>query len=251
MDKEIKLDDTTINLEINELQDRELTIRKGKAREVLPELEPTNIDIHGTIGAPAEFLAKRINTGLFDIKDCHVLVDRDNVKITLIINERDKRRYGKIVGKSEYSSIFVKFGINGGKIWTPSELGLFLKMNRSYFPVRQDNMLLVSCLMNYTATINNKIERSLQENGSKMDNFQQVVNSNLPPTFCVSIPIFKGENREEIEIETFASVDGRNVMFSLLSPGAEEVRCCTLDARINAELDKIREIAPEMAIIEM
>jgi hypothetical protein len=56
---------------------------------------------------------------------------------------------------------------------------------------------------------------------------------------------------EDIGVETFAGIDGREVSFMLLSPGAaqtlEEVR----DQVIDAELEKIRMLAPNIAILEV
>jgi len=73
--------------------------------------------------------------------------------------------------------------------------------------------------MNFSATVNNKIERSVKENGDRTDNFAQLVNSNLPESFTLNVPIFKGMASESLEVETFAKVDGRDVAFTLLSPG--------------------------------
>lgn len=157
----------------------------------------------------------------------------------------------EVVGKLAYNPKFVEFGINGGKVWTPTELGLFIKMNRAFFADRNENMKLVSCLMNFTANVNNKIDRAVKENGDRTDNFAQMVNSNLPESFTVQMPIFKGMSPETIEVETFAQVNGREVSFVLLSPGAQATLEDLRDKVIDEELSKIREIAPEIAIIEI
>lgn len=205
----------------------------------------------GVIGAVVEYLAKRINTGQFEQKNCHILVNRDKVEITLITNEADEYTRGKVVGKLAYNPKFVEFGINSGKVWTPTELGLFIKMNRAFFADRMENMKLVSSLMNFTADVNNKIDRAVKENGNRTDNFAQVVNSNLPESFTVQMPIFKGLSSESIEVETFAQVNGREVSFVLLSPGAQATLEDLRDKVIDEQLERIKEIAPEIAIIEI
>lgn len=169
----------------------------------------------------------------------------------MIINEADEYKRGEIVGKLGYNPKFVEFGINGGKVWTPTELGMFIKMNRAFFADRAENMKLVSCLMNFTADVNNKIDRAVKENGSRTDNFAQVVNSNLPESFTIQMPIFKGMQPETIEVETFAQVNGREVAFVLLSPGAQATLEDLRDKVIDEQLKQIREIAPEIAIIEV
>lgn len=229
----------------------ELVLREGVAPKELDPKAPVKTKLNGVIGAVVEYLTKRINTGQFAQKDCHILVNRENIEITLIINEADEYKRGEIVGKLGYNPKFVEFGINGGKVWTPTELGMFIKMNRAFFADRAENMKLVSCLMNFTADVNNKIERAVKENGNRTDNFAQVVNSNLPESFTIQMPIFKGMQPETIEIETFAQVNGREVAFILLSPGAQATLEDLRDKVIDEQLEQIKEIAPEIAIIEI
>lgn len=229
----------------------ELVLREGVAPKELDPKAPVKTKLNGVISAVVEYLTKRINTGQFAQKDCHILVNRENIEITLIINEADEYKRGEIVGKLGYNPKFVEFGINGGKIWTPTELGMFIKMNRAFFADRSENMKLVSCLMNFTADVNNKIDRAVKENGNRTDNFAQVVNSNLPESFTIQMPIFKGMQPETIEVETFAQVNGREVAFVLLSPGAQATLEDLRDKVIDEQLKQIREIAPEIAIIEV
>lgn len=229
----------------------EVILREGAAVKQLEPKAPVKTDLKGVIGCVVEYLTKRINVGQFAQKDCHILIDRDNVEITLITNEADEYTRGKVVGKLSYNPKFVEFGINRNKVWTPTELGLFIKMNRAFFADRQTNMALVSTLMNFTATVNNKIERAVAENGNRTDNFAQVVNSNLPDKFTLEIAIFKGMPAEKLEVETFANVDGRDVSFILLSPGANQTLEDLRNKVIDEQLDKIKEIAPEIAIIEV
>lgn len=58
-------------------------------------------------------------------------------------------------------------------------------------------------------------------------------------------------NDIEIEVELYSTVNGRDVTLQLVSPGAnqllEDIRDSVLDERINA----LREIAPQIVIIEI
>lgn len=229
----------------------EVILREGKAPELPPVLKPINIDIKGSLGAVAEYLAKRVNTGEFEQKECHILVDREYMTIDLVVNEKDPYKIGNISGKLEIHPKFNEFGINSTRVWSPTDLGMFIKMNRACFEDRGANMTLVSTLLNFTATVNNKIDRAIQENGSRTDNFSQIVNSNLPASFMVYLPVIKGYPPVSVEVETIAKIDGKNVMFVLISPGAAEIVELTKNDAIDKELEKIRNIAPEIAIIEV
>lgn len=105
-------------------------------------------------------------------------------------------------------------------------------------------------LMDYICDHNEDLDVDDDDYLSPFD-FAQVVNSNLPESFTLSIPVFKGGNKENLEVETFAKIDGRNVAFVLMSPGAEETLETLRDTAIDKELEAIKEIAPEIAIIEI
>jgi len=229
----------------------ELVIREVSEVNELKVREPLKLDITGVIGTVAEFLSKRNDqSDQINQKRCHVLVNRENISISLITNENDIYLTNFIGGKLEEHPSFKKFGINSAKVWTPTELGLFFKMNRAFFPDKTENMKLVTELMNFTAKVNNSIDRSVKENGDRTDNFSQVVNSNLPASFTLTIPIFKGTQAETLEIETFAQVSGRDVSFVLLSPSANQTIEDIRDKVIDEQLSNIREICPDIAIIE-
>lgn len=229
----------------------ELTIREGQAPEILEHKAPVKTKISGVLNSPFEYLNKRIDKGQFTQERSYLEVDRENITLTLVINEDDEYLRGTIKGKLEPHPKFVEFGINTGKKWTPVELGMFFKMNRSFFNDLQENMKLVTELMNFTAQVNNKIERSVKENGDRTENFVQVVNSNLPSSFKLYIPIFKGISPEFLDVETFAIIDGREVTFTLLSPGANQTLESLRNNAIDTELSAISMLAPDIAIIEI
>lgn len=229
-----------------------ITQLEGKAPVQLDEKAPIRCDIKGTLSAVAEYLTKRVNTGQFAQEDCHILVDHDKGTIHLVFNEKDAYERGEVLGKLEVNPKFEEFGINDADtVWTPVSLGMFFKMNRTYFVSKDENMKLVSELMHFTATVNSSIDTYLGQNGDRAEAFNQAVNSNLPPSFKVKLPVLKGGPSWEIEVETFAKISGKDVQFILISPDAADL---LEDARLNAidtELDKIRQVAPDIAIIEV
>jgi hypothetical protein len=229
----------------------ELIIREGEAIKELEPKAPIKTKLSGVIGSPVEYLKKRVATGQFTQERSHLLVNREEIRLSLIINEDDEYNRGQVDGTLMFHPKFIEFGINTGKVWTPTELGLFFKMNRAFFPDKGVNMKLVTDLMNFSAIVNNKIERSVKENGNRTDNFAQVVNSNLPSSFVLSVPIFNGMDTETLEVETFAKINGREVAFALLSPGANQTLEEIRDKAIDSQLEQIREIAPNIAIIEV
>ena len=188
----------------------------------LPVLEPDKVELAGTIGSVHEFLLKRISEKeQINQKRCYILVDREKMTLKLVTNETDSRNKATVRGELKYYPKFAQY-----------------------------NMELVTVLKNFKASIDSKVENSRQDNGSRTDNYSQVVNSNLPASFNLIVPIFKGRPAEEIEVEIIADVDGRNIRLSLCSPGAEVIVEEERNKAIDEQLLLIRKLAPDIAIIE-
>lgn len=200
----------------------------------LPVLEPDKVELAGTIGSVYEFLLKRISEKeQINQKRCYILVDREKMTLKLVTNETDSRNKATVRGELKYYPKFLEFGINTSKTWEPVQLSKFFKMNRAFFKDAQYNMELVTVLKNFKASIDSKVE-----------------NSNLPASFNLIVPIFKGRPAEEIEVEIIAVVDGRNIRLSLCSPGAEVIVEEERNKAIDEQLLLIRKLAPDIAIIE-
>lgn len=226
----------------------EVVLREGSAPKALDPKEPTPVFITGTIDSPLRWLEKRVE--LIDQKQANITVNRDDMKISLVDKETDYYNNG-ITGILQPSKEMEEFGINTEKRWDPIKLSKFIKMHRAFFTDKSANMMLVSTLKNFKAKIVADVERSKEENGSRTDNYSQVVDSNIPEPFKLNIPLFKGFACEEIEVEIYADVDGRDVSLSLVSAGANEAIEEYKNKVIDEQLDAIRQIAPDIVIIEV
>lgn len=226
-----------------------LTILTGDAPEQLDVLAPVKVDLMGTIEAPLNWLEKRV--GDIDQHKAHVVVNRDKLQIMLVINEDDPYTNGKIVGELKYSEIFLRLGINSDKQWQPEVLSRFLKLNRSLFLDKTENMKVVTALKQIETKVEQAVSRERQENGNVGLSFkQQVANSNIPERFTLKIPVFSGGSYTEVAVETFVTIDGAQISIALQSAAANDVIEYSKDITIGDVVAKIREIAPEIAIIE-
>lgn len=234
-------------------QTAELVIREVNRENPykLPVQEPLKLQIDGTITAIYSFLEKRWGMNQIDKEHTHILVNRDNLKVTLVTNENDDRAKQVVVGTIQLSRQFSGFGINTGEPVKPIDLGNFFRINRSFFESKEKNMELVNLLKNFSAKVETTIKREFSDSGSVTDNYEKAVDSNLPSSFKIKIPIFKGAEPETLEIETIATVEGKVALLQLISPDAECIIEESRDKLINAELDKIRKLCPEIPIIEV
>lgn len=229
--------------ESNESKMRELTVREGEA---LPALVPVKIEISGTIDAPYRFLVKRV-LELGQLQ-AHVLVDRERLGIQLVINESCPYNRGFVLGKLTEHPDFKKFGINSGQYVTTYEMAELIKMNRSAFENRQEAMKLVSALKNFKGKVERDMEKANDDRGNRKVLLHQTVESNVPESFKINIPIFKGMPKETFEVEVYFNPD--DLTCTLVSPAANDILEDIRDNAIDDVIRSIEEIAPNIVIIE-
>jgi hypothetical protein len=233
------------------VQVAEVIIREVNSVNELPVKAPVKTSISGTIAAVEEFINKRRDQPeQLNQKRCYILIDREAMTMTLHVNENDEYNRGTVTGKLVQHPKFVEFGVNSGKEWEPNQLGQFIKMNRGYFLDKAGSMKLVSDLKNFNANVSSKVEKQRAESGDFKDNYSGIVTSNLPESFKLNIPLFKGNQPEEIEVEFYASINGRVVSLQLFSPGASQAIDEVRDTIIDEQIMAIKELSPYIAIIE-
>lgn len=231
----------------------EVVYRTGTAAkelEQLPIKEPIKTDISGVISTPYDWLEKRVNG--INQSEANICVNRDAMTITLTVNEADAYRRGVVKGTVEYSDIYKKLGINDGeKAYVPAKLGQLLRLNRGIFEDKELCMKLVSALKNFTANAKVEIQKQKDPSGSVAEVYRQEVESNLPKSFTVNIPIFKGTAKTPIEIEFDHYISNGDAYLQLVSPGANEMAEDFRDNCLDDVLNRIRAIAPNIAIMEV
>lgn len=219
-----------------------LIIREDDPLKVYEEV---STKISGVLNSPLMWLQKRVSK--HDPLSSHIIVDRDKMSIQLITEERDHFS-NSITGKLEYHPAFLKFGINSGQYITTHEMADKIKMNRSFFESKSDAMSLVSILKNFKAKIDSEIERKNDNRGNVKALVQQTVSSNLPESFKMIMPIFKGEKPMNIEVEVYIEAD--EFKCTLISPEANEEMERLRDSAINLVLNEIKLVSPEIVIVE-
>lgn len=233
----------------------DVVLRETDNVNELPVLEPRRLRINGTLQAPLEFLKHRAEfTGPTEtqIDQAHtiVLIDRDAMSITLVTNENDVRTSQVIIGRLRLSTEYAKFHINDGYDWQPEELGQFLRMMRTYFSDKQENMQIVSSLKSFKAKVNSEYENEVKDNGNRKISYSQVVDSNIPPSFVINIPVFYGMAPQSLEVETIAHVNGTDVGLTLISVGAVSFVEEHKNTLIDNEIEFIRKEFPMLPVIE-
>lgn len=231
----------------------------GQAAKQSPEFRDKKYKILGGPGTCFEVLSKEPLKSLleeFEHKtltgfdsDVFLKVNRDDHKIELEINSNKSVITDYYASALKLSKELAEFGINTGKSWTTFELAHFVKMNRSCFESKATAMELVSTLQNFKAKVDKDIENADDTRGNKKLLLQQTVDSNLPESFKVTIPIFKGIENQTIEVEVM--IDASDFSCQLISPEAKDFIDNESDKILNDELDKIEKMHSDLKIIEL
>lgn len=230
-------------LELNVIGETKIIeIREGAA---LPLQEPTALEINGNYDAVSRFVKNRSE----NIKSlpCHILINREKKTIRLVVDENNYYA-GMVTGKLELTELFRSFEINTGKSRTTFELADFIKMNRSCFQSPSVAANLVTLLNNFKAKVDRDLENSDDRRGNKALAIRQIVESNVPDSFKVALPIFKGQKAVNIDIEV--NIDTDNFNCTLISPQAAEIVKLSVDHIFDDEIEKIKETNLDILIIE-
>jgi len=219
---------------------REVVITHQKGQDAI---KPHPLHIEGNIDAVSSWLNKYA-------QGAYIVVNRNNMKIVLFFDLTPGYHIADIIeGQLSYHPDFKKWGINEGKGWDNDELAEFIKMNRSCFKSKADAMKLSGELKNLKIKVDKEVEASSDNRGNvKVLAAQTVINSSIPKSFLLNVPVFKGQDKQEFEVEVY--VNPNNFQVTLVSPDANDIKDAVRDNIINEEIEKIEQIAPNIPIIE-
>lgn len=217
----------------------EITIRHGEAPEVHP---PRGIRIMGQPGTVAEFVQMREP----DPKSTHVEVDREKGTITLTANEHlpDAGRTA-IRSSIKLDPAFLEFKVNTNEPWDPVQLGKLFKRRRRYFSDSALNLKLVSLLTNFKAKVDSQLEKVDDRSTRRFkEAVEKVIQSELPQSFKISLPIVKGVPAEEFEVEFVMEAREGAIYIYLDSVEAEEIAESAKNTAINEEIEMLAGVYP-------
>lgn len=242
--KEQSFKDANVNI-THKLQndENELTIRTAKG---LDAKDPISLLINGNITAIKDFLEKRKDE--IDPKQSHILVQREKQKMYLTINEIDPYFIGHVNASLTLVDDLKGWHINGKEAWESEDLANHIKMNRHCFGGREIAMKLHSDMKNFKAKVNKDIEKKSDDRANYSELRQQAVETNLPDKFVLEMPVFKGEDKISFSVEI--NIHPQTLDCLLISPELKEYMELQTNEIIDREIEKIKELSPDLVVIE-
>jgi len=212
-------------------------------REKMIQAAKASLPIFATEPAAAD----ELNGLPYNPMQSHCLVNRSEGTIELHINERKTNEAITIKGKLELSPELEKLKINTGHQYKPESLAKQFRLMRSIFPTVEAHSQIISHLRNATSKITADAQKAADDGGNQIDNFQRTVESSLPKSFIIQIPLLKGEPKQSIEVMIVLGTNGRDLFCELESMDCAELVDKAFDERIEQE---VRVLVQHTTVIE-
>lgn len=208
--------------------------------------EPTKLVVTGDFSAVSNYLkVKKASANNFQMVSPErtiVLCDKENITIDLFTDPNDPDAT-EIRGKAEFSKELQDFGINNAKFFTREQLIKLIRFNRRFFHNKEENANLLSAYQSFTASVNKNIQEESDLRGNKNNQFQKKVNTSLPESFVLDIPIFKGEPAVSFLVEICMEDYDNGIRFWFESVDLAELIATKTDELFARELESCKEYA--------
>lgn len=229
-----------LNLNVN-APEGVVTIRQGDAPEI--KQQPIT-DLVGNIHSVSAWITER--NSLIN-KECAVIIVNKDKKLIHLIEDQYDYFGTKITGRIELSDKFLNLGINTGKEYTNYDLAKVFRMNRTLFESKEKALSIVNDLKTFEAKVEQTIKEMKDNRGNYSSQKAQAVESNVPESITLQVPIFKGMETESINVEF--DINPNNLTFSLVSPDANDIIENSVNDLIDKEIKLIEELTPGIVIL--
>lgn len=194
-----------INLKLESINGNEIIIREGQA---LPPVEPRKVVISGDIKTVSSFIGKRNDpsnaekAGLQAINYRRALVTVDKENLSILLQLDPEYKYGtEVTAKLSFTPELELFCINKNRLFNREELIKLIRFNKIWFANPDEHDKLLKAYQAFTATVNANIGKTSDARGNVDNSYKKTVETNVPDSFVLNIPIFKGQDKRRFRVE--------------------------------------------------
>lgn len=221
----------------------EIIIREGQA---LPPVPPKKILITGDIATVATFVnnRKHVTEGAgsqyINPERAVVEVDIEKKTITLSLDPEDANG-AVVISKLEPNPDLTQFGINKNIQFSQKELVKLLKFSRLYFEDFGKHGELLKAYQAFTAKTYTDLAGEQDNRGNKNFAFNKKVETGLPTSFIMNVPVFKGQEKKRFMVEICLDVTDAAASFWFESVELEEISDIESGQIIDEQLEACKD----------
>lgn len=141
-----------------------------------------------------------------------VLVDKEKNTITLDMDPQNY--YGTTVtGQLLEAPELDIFAVNEQKSYNREQLIKLIRFNRSFFVNEGDHDRLLSAFQKFSVKTYMDYDKEDDTRGNAAMNFKKTTQSNIPLSFVLEMPIYKGQKNERFSVDICIESTGSSVAF--------------------------------------
>ena len=213
-------------------EQKEVVVRTGEAEKIV---HPKAINLVGILAAPFQFYEGKKEHCPAD--KCHLQIKKDSGEIKLVILDTDPHSTTTITGSLKKDGFFDSWGINTEERWTVSEFLKHIKMQRTFFAVKDECDQLVDSLQKWNAKVETVIKQHNDNAGNSLSMLERKVSEiGLKTKFNLSIPIFQGYAKQTFTVEIGFDPKNTQVDLYLFSNELFELEITHRESLIESEL---------------
>lgn len=221
----------------------EFIIREGNA---LPPVAPKKILISGDIKTVSSFISKRkpansqleADPGLQTINPDRALVTVDKENLSIRLELDPEYEYGTVVtAQLAFTPELEQFCINKNKLFNREELIKLIRFNKIWFADAEAHDKLLKAYQAFTATVNANIGKTSDTRGNVDNSYKKTVETNVPDSFVLNIPIFKGQEKRKFRVEIAIDSTDANTRFWFESIDLNDIIQIESEAILKSELE--------------
>jgi hypothetical protein len=224
-------------IEIGVLQNEnnpEVIVRTGTASELKP---PNKIVIIGDIASVKSFIDKRklvkseaasaepgttLEMCKVDKYSCNLqmihtdlaIITTDKKAKTIKLEVDPQDAFGvTVTGILEDSEEIKQFCINQNKMFNREELVKLLRFARMQFSNVDVHDTVLKAYQKFNVQAHVQLQQENDTRGNRTNNLQKTVETNLPDSFVLNIPIFKGQQNETFRVDICIDVTDASAKF--------------------------------------
>jgi len=218
--------------------------------EAEKKIYPKSLNITGVLSAPANFLKGKV--GMFKKEDAHLIIDRDNNKLVLNIDERSEKSPIQITGQLKPSEDLAAWEINTSERWSVNEFLAFVRERKFFFkdPVVQGK--LIASLQKWNVNVEMVIKQHNDNSGNSLAMLERKVGEiDLVKEFTLSIPIYKGYQKREFVVNIGLDPKNTQVDFFLYSDELFFLTRTDRESLFNQEIENFKKLGFDCSVIEV